>query len=81
MGSSEAQQTQQSTNFSSAHSEISLVIYDLNPDRRKPSLAEERRRLLNECRLFAIPIALNVRTVPVNGGIGICEPVSLHLVV
>jgi len=54
------------------------VIYDLYADRRKPSLAEERGRLLNMCRLFGIPIALDVQTVPENGGIGICEPVSLY---
>jgi len=79
MGASEHQQIQLSANLSSSLSEISLVIYDLNPDRRKSSLAEEKRRLLNECRLFGIPIALNVRTVPESGGIGVCEPVSLHL--
>ena len=79
MGSSEHQQIQQLTTLPSSLSESSLVIYDLNPDRRRTSLAEERRRLLNACRLFGIPIALDVQTVPENGGIGICEPVSLVL--
>jgi len=80
MGSSGHQQIQQSTTPSPSLSEISLVIYDLNPDHRRLSLDEERSRLLNACRLFGIPIALDVQTVPENGGIGVCEPVGLHLV-
>jgi hypothetical protein len=80
VGSSEHQQIQQSTTHPSPLPELSLVIYDLNPGRRRTSLAEEKRRLLNACRLFGIPIASDVQTVPENGGIGICEPVSLCLV-
>lgn len=79
MGPSRYWQNQQSTTLSSSIPEVSLVIYDLNVDRRKPSLAEERRRLLNTCRLFGIPIALDVETVPENGGIGIRGAVGLFL--
>lgn len=79
MGSSGYWQIQQSSTLSSSVPEVSLVIYDLNVDRRKPSLADERRRLLSMCRLFGIPIALDAETVPENGGIGIREPVSLCL--
>ena len=79
MGSSGHHQIRQSTTLSSSVPEVSLLIYDLNADRRKTTSAEERRRLLNMCRLFGIPIASDVKTVPENGGIGICEPVSLYL--
>jgi hypothetical protein len=79
MGPSRHCQIQPSTTLSSSIPDVSLVIYDLNVDRRKPSLAEERRRLLDMCRLFGIPIALDVETVPENGGIGIREAVSLFL--
>ena len=77
MGPSGHHQIREPTTLSSSVPEISLLIFDLNADRRKSSLADERRRLLKLCRLFGIPIALDVATVPESGGIGICEPVSL----